>query len=544
MPIPRASAPTRHPVRNCTLGLASAALIALAGCSSDPAAHTGGAGGGTPHSGGSLTFALGDEVRCIDPQQAGDGAELTAARGLVDSLTVRDPSTAKLAPWLATSWQASSDATSFTFTLRSGVTFSDGTALTATAVKAALDGDVALGARAILAAGYLTGYKGSTVLAENKVRVDFSKPNATFLDATSTASLGIVAPSTSAESADRRCAQGVVGSGPFVLSSFTRDQQVVEKARTGYAWAPTGSANRGPAYLASLVFKVVTEDGVRLGGLQSGQFSGISGLTSQDRQALGGGRITLLARAIPGLATSINVNTSRPATRDRTVRLALASAVDRAQIVAALGSGYHAATSVLSSTTTDYTSLGAQLAANPAAAAQSLDRDGWVKQGDGIRAKNGVRLALTVDWFGDDPVTQSALELVQQQFKAIGVQLTLHPVPTSGALAAFKSGDYDLVVGQSSNTDPDILRVYYTAEGLNTVRLTAGSLQNALFTQATQADPAKRAALVGQAQQQLVGDGYAIPLFEQDSAVALSDSVHGVTLDSVAHPLFYGAWLS
>jgi peptide/nickel transport system substrate-binding protein len=526
------------------LGLAGAALVALAGCSSDPAAHTGGAGGSTPRDGGSLTFALGDEVRCIDPQQAGDGAELTSARGLVDSLTVRDPGTGKLAPWLATSWQASSDAKSFTFTLRSGVTFSDGTPLTATAVKAALDSDVALGARAILASGYLTGYKGSVVLAANQVRVDFAKPNATFLDATSTVSLGIVAPTTATESADQRCAQGVVGTGPFVLSSFTRDQQVVEKARKDYGWAPAGSAHQGPAHLSSLVFKVVTEDAVRLGGLQSGQFSGISDLTSQDRQALGGSKISLLSRAIPGLATSINVNASRPATSDRAVRLALAAAIDRTQIIAALGPGYHAATSVLSSTTTDYTSLGSQLSTNPSAASQALDSAGWLKQGDGIRAKNGTRLALTVDWFGEDPVTQSALELVQQQFKAIGVQLTLHPVPTSGALAAFKSGDYDLVVGESSNADPDILRIYYTAEGLNAVRLTTGPLQSALFDQAAQADPAKRAALVDQAQQQLIGDGYAIPLFEQDSAVALSDSVHGVTLDPVAHPLFYDAWLS
>ena len=143
-----------------------------------------------------------------------------------------------------------------------------------------------------------------------------------------------------------------------------------------------------------------------------------------------------------------------------------------------------------------------------------------------------------------DPVTQSALELIQQQFKAIGVALTLKPVPTSGALAAFKSGDYDLVVGESSNADPDILRTYYSAEGLNAIRLGAGPLQSDLYAQATEADPAKRAQLVTQTQQLLVSDGDAIPLFEQASAVALSSSVHGVDLDPVAHPLFYDAWLS
>jgi len=531
-------------LQKAALGIVGAALVALAGCASDSAAHSSDAGGGTPRAGGTLTFALGDEVRCIDPQQAGDGAELTAARGLVDSLTARDPRTGRLGPWLAASWQASADARSFTFTLRPGITFSDGTALTATTVKAAFDADVALGARAILAAGYLSGYRGSTVLAPDRVRVDFSRPNAKFLEATSTVSLGIVAPSTSARSAEQRCAGGIVGSGPFVLTSFTRGQQVTQTVRRGYAWSAAGSAHQGQAHLERIVFRIVTEDGVGHGGLQTTEFAGISNLTSQDRQALSGGGGTVLSRAIPGLATSINVNTSRPITRDRAVRLALASAVDRTQIIAALGPGYSAATSVLSSTTTDYTDLHARLVTDAGAAARSLDGAGWVRGGDGIRVRGGVRLQLTVAWFGEDPVTRSALELVQQQLKAIGVGLTLRPVPTSGALATLKGGDYDLVVGQSSTADPDILRIYYTVEGLNAVRLGDGPLRTVLLTQSTQADPATRAALVSQAQQHLIGDGYAIPLFEQSAAVALSSSVHGVVLDTLARPLFYDAWLS
>src|SRR6478735_4747235 len=87
-------------------------------------------------SGGSLTIALQRQADCIDPQQSNYGYGSVDGRQLVDSLTdqsYEEPT--KIVPWLAKSWEISDGAKVFTFQLRTDVTFSDGTALTADVVK-------------------------------------------------------------------------------------------------------------------------------------------------------------------------------------------------------------------------------------------------------------------------------------------------------------------------------------------------------------------------------------------------------------------------
>ncbi|MGW2656942.1 ABC transporter substrate-binding protein [Streptomyces sp. NPDC001478] len=522
---------------------AVAATLLLAGCSADPDTAPA-AGSGTPVAGGTLTYVVGTDVLCVDPQQAGNGDELTAARGLVDSLTDQDPKTGKILPWLATSWEVSPDATRYTFRLRPGVTFSDGTPLDAAAVKANFDGFRALGARAVQAGTYLTGYRSATVVDAHTVRIEFSAPNVKFLQATSTVSLGVVAPASLRRSPGERCTRGVVGSGPFTLTRFTRNQQVRERAREGYAWGSARSGGKAAPYLSGLVIRIVPEEGVRAGGLRSGEFDATGAVSPQDERTLKSSGFGLSTRPSPGLVYGLNVNASRTATRDAAVRRALQKALDRKEIVdTVLSSGYRPASSVLASTTPAYTDLSARLATDPAGARKLLDGAGWKPGPDGIRTRDGERLNLVTVWFGGPGTVQTALELVQQQFKAVGVGLTLKPVPIAKALATFKAGDYDLILGNASTADPDILRNYYTAEGLDAVRLRPGPLLTALHAQAAEADPAARARLVATAQKLIVDEGYGLPLYESSTVLGLSPKVHGVTFDALSRPRFSGAWL-
>lgn len=85
---------------------------------------------GPPRAGGTLRLAVSSDQGCVDPQQVGSNDTIYSVRQLVDSLTDQDPQTGQITPWLATEWQANADASAYTFTLRTGVTFSDGTPLT------------------------------------------------------------------------------------------------------------------------------------------------------------------------------------------------------------------------------------------------------------------------------------------------------------------------------------------------------------------------------------------------------------------------------
>ena len=106
------------------------------------------------------------------------------ARQTVASLTSQDPTSGEIVPWLAEKFESNGDATSFTFTLRTGATFADGTAIDAASVKTNFEAIKALGAKASLGSTYLSDVSAITVKDPQTVVVDFSKPNAQFLQAT------------------------------------------------------------------------------------------------------------------------------------------------------------------------------------------------------------------------------------------------------------------------------------------------------------------------------------------------------------------------
>jgi peptide/nickel transport system substrate-binding protein len=112
-----------------------------------------------PVDGGTLTFAVANDPINLNPSGSGNDTWYVT-RQIVDSLTEQDSATGEVVPWLAQSWQISDDAKSFTFTLRPGVTTSDGTPLTAAVVKANLDDIQAAGAKSAAIAA-LTGYQGT-----------------------------------------------------------------------------------------------------------------------------------------------------------------------------------------------------------------------------------------------------------------------------------------------------------------------------------------------------------------------------------------------
>jgi peptide/nickel transport system substrate-binding protein len=155
-----------------------ALLISSCGGSADAGSQPGAEG--TLVRGGNLNFALSVDRGCIDPQQVGNNDAIAVARQTVASLTSQDPKTGEIVPWLAEKFEANRDATSFTFTLRSGATFADWTAIDAQSVKTNFEAIKALGAKASLGSTYLSDVSAITVKDPRTVVVDFAKPNAQF----------------------------------------------------------------------------------------------------------------------------------------------------------------------------------------------------------------------------------------------------------------------------------------------------------------------------------------------------------------------------
>lgn len=520
----------------------TALALAATACSSSGAAGT---GSSTPHSGGHLTFALASDPICVDPQQQGNNDAIYPARQLVDSLTDQDPKTGKIVPWLARSWEVSQDATTFTFHLRRGATFSDGTPVDARAVKDNFDGIVRLGAKSVLGASYLAGYRGTDVVGEDTARVRFKAPNAQFLQATSTFTLGLLARSTTRLPAAKRCTENIVGSGPFTLTDYTPNKSVEERRRPGYAWGSSLWRKKGPAYLERISFKVVPESGVRTGSLRSGQADAIGGVAPQDEDGLKSTGFTLLSRANPGVPFALTVNADRPLTRDTKVRQAVQLGVNRQEVVdTVLSRRYKPATSSLASTTTAYKNLGDRLRHAPDLARKLLDEAGWKPGPGGIRAKDGRKLSLTVVWATNFGPNQTALELIQQQLKKIGVQITLKSHSIGDFVEVRQKGDYDYAWGNTTRVDPDILRTSFSGEGLNLSRLHDPALDSVLDEQSATADAARRAEHAARAQALVVEKGYQVPVFELTTVIGVGKNVHDLDFEASSRLQFHDTWLS
>lgn len=538
------------------VALVAATALALSACSGQT---TTASDVTEPVSGGTLKLAFWPDnpnLTSVDPFQVYWIESRTILRNVVDSLTDQDPKTGELVPWLATSWKVEDDNTKFTFDLRKDVTFSDGTAFTAESVKLAFDSgaDEVKTVPGVFGASYLGGYTGTKVIDDDTVEVDFSRPNAAFLQATSTTTLGILAAGSYEKTPAERSKGEIIGSGPFTLDSYSPTAGTELSRRSGYKWASKLNAHNGDAYLKHISISYVAEDSVRLGQLTSGAIDidwPRNPFSAADQQVLTSSGATLQQRSLPGPSYTLYPNvTSGRVLADPAVRQALQKAIDRKSYAATIyGGKYPVVQSVFDSTTPFFADQSSALAYDPAGAKALLDKAGWTVGSDGYRQKGGK--TLTIDY----PANAQAPgdQLLQDQLKQVGIKFDIR-VETAAQWAGDRaSGKYDLGGSYLTRADPTVLQSildtrYATAAGFAAA---AGDTAQhtrieALFDDGlAAASSADRATAYSALQQYLVADeALAIPLFERVQEVGLSSAVKGFRFTSEAFGSFQDVWLA
>jgi peptide/nickel transport system substrate-binding protein len=546
-----------HRFRAATLtGSALVLALTLAACgssggsgSSAGSATAGGSSGsasnGSPQSGGSLTYAISQDPICVDPNQTDLTASRDIARQFADSVVDADPKTGEIKPWLASSWKVNSNATTFDFTFRTDVTFSDGEKFDAAAFKTFLDGIKSLGGKAVNASTYIVGYQGTTVTGANTAQVTFSTPNASFLQALSTVNMAVLSPKTYTDvsPADRCLGKNLIGSGAFTVQSYTPAQQVVLTKRTGYGWPSPNAKHTGDAYLDQITFRVVTEDQQRTGGLQSGALQGINNVPTQNQAQLKQAGYQLLISNNPGTVSEYLTNNSAPILSDEKVREAVQLGIGNEEYrTTLLTPDYNLATSILSSTTPYYKDFSSYLKYDPEKAKQILDADGWVAGSDGIRTKNGKRLTLTV--VNGQAGKPTADELRAQQLAKIGVELKITIVSRAEMLAALPAGSYDFVPYGFTRADPAALNMHFRSTGSNPLHLSKSDLDTYLDQADASADTTARQDAVNKAAEYILQHHLVIVFTEQQVAHAVSPKLQGVTFEPGVQLSFFDAWLS
>ena len=531
--------------------LPTLAALFIAGAFSVSAAQT-------PIKGGTLIYLEQQPHTNLYPPAGGFYPNGGILNQITDKLTWQNPETLAIEPWIAESWSSNDEKTEYTFKLRPGVTFSDGTPLDANAVAKNFD-TYGLGNKALRlpVSEVINNYDRSEVLDPLTVKFYFKKPSPGFLQGTATIGSGLVSLSTLARSFEALGdARNIIGSGPFTVKDEKPGRELTLVARKDYQWGPKNLAQQGPANLDGITYIVTPEDSVRIGALLAGQAGFIRQVQAYDEKQATDQGFIIYAAPTRGVNDSLSFRPDNPLVADLRVRQALLHATNAKQVVETLFSpNYPQASSVIARTAAGYVDLSDKLAFDQQKAKQLLDEAGWTPGADGIRQKAGQRLALTVYESLPQPQNKEVLQLVAQQWRQVGVALSVKAGDAgSRVLDNLDPLKTPLTVSEVGRADPDVVKSMFFPANRDALLQQGGSSDkvktfrddklNALLTAiSAEVDAQKRLQLTGDAQRYLLDNAYVIPIFEEPQVFAGAPWVKGVRFEAVGRPSFYGAWL-
>jgi peptide/nickel transport system substrate-binding protein len=539
------------------LGLVAAAILAgCGGSSSSPTAANASATSGTPTAGGTINYVHNLEPPCL---QGGWVEEAYIERQYADSL-VSQASSGHIVPWLATSWSVSKNQLSWTFHLKPGVKFSDGTPLDAQAVVTNFDtwtnpktanGDVN---------AYIGPYfKSAKALNDLTVQVNLKAPYSALLSSLSQGYDGILSPKGLARGVAANCTDPI-GSGPWVLQKWNHGQSLVFVRNPTYNSAPANALHQGPPYADKLVWSFVADPTTRWGSLTSGQANVIEDVPTVDwSQAKS--QYTLSQYITPGRPQTLSLNTTHGVFTDVRVRQAFAYAADRK---AAVQSAFNGAipfdgNGALSPSTPNFdSSLINAYSYSPAKASALLDAAGWTaRNAVGYRTKNGQELDVKLVYGLGSIVNNegaTVLQDLQQQWKAAGFNVQLVPATLTQLFAGTYAAPTasDATIGYWTSPTPAVLYItwqFWNAPGnpnfSNSAFYDNPQLVHTIAAANSSLDPAVQKADYYKAQQIISSQAAAVGVYTKTTSLASVKNLHNVWIeDSQGEPVFSDAYFT
>jgi peptide/nickel transport system substrate-binding protein len=288
--------------------------------------------------------------------------------------------------------------------------------------------------------------------------------------------------------------------------------------------------------------KYLPEVAHRAGAVQSGQVDLVRGLQPADEAAVeGSGDQVLPAKGIDLTANMAAVRIGSGKLEDAKVRQALQSGIDRQSIKdTVLSDSYTMAGSVLNHAAVGFVDLSGELAYDPERSKQLLDEAGWTVGADGVREKDGKKLEVTVTSSNNSVVIKPAFELIEQQWREIGVKLVNRAADNTFLATAMIDPNIEFF-GTRQFAYGGLGPVFGPAT--NTQTLNADTELNALFEKERSAtSEEEHLELVAEEQRQLVVDqALSLVLWDEVQVYGGNADAH-IEFTSGTAPIFQGAW--
>ena len=478
-----------------------------------------------PKRGGQVVVGLSQEPTVFNPLRPHIEVDRGVHFGIFDSLW-RTDERAQFIPNLAVEVPSvknggiAKNGREYTFRLKKGVAWHDGTPFSARDVKFTWE----LVTNPKFGAFTRVGFDAIASMEapdESTVRVRLREPFAPFLTAWGDA---WIVPAHILESVpDPNTAEfntrSPIGTGPFKFGSRVAGDHLVLVANPAY--------HGGPPHLERIIFKYIPDLTVLYTQFKTGAIdvTGLQGISAEfyaEAKALPG--VTLHLHHSPSVEY-IYFNYGKPWFKERPVRQALYHAMDKRAIIEQVYYGVpKPVEGYLPSTSWAYNADLPRHEHNLEKAKQILDEAGWNPGPDGIRAKGGERLSFTNSTTSGNKLREQAQALLQQNWRAVGVDMQISNMPAAVIWGEFyvKSKFDSLMVGiqASVGDDPDCLNRIHskyiaaeTGSGRNVAQYKNPEVDHLLEDGVREVDRAKRRALYVKLQEVLRTDLAYLPIF-------------------------------
>ena len=377
---------------------------------------------------------------------------------------------------LADSWAVSEDGLTWTYNLRPNIKWHNGEALTAEQVAWNINAFIQNSDGWVTNYSYIIGFVEARAVNEKTVEIELEYPVSNMDYRVSF--LYIVYPKdfegfTTPEDLQNFTNFSPIGTGPFKINTLDKDQRIILLDTNPDYFA-------GRAKIGQVIYQTFDNSDALIQALKVGDidlasevpdsaFSAVSGFENVKAVSLPGRSLTeLILNSAPEDHEPTPVR--NPAITDPQVRLAIATAINKWDLVDVVlqGNGVPGI-SIVPPTLGGgfwFDNKLADVKFDLAEANRILDDAGYLPEADGVRAKDGVRLELRLQFPSDQASYPRAADMIANWLKEVGIKVTPSSVdPDSLVVATNPNADYDMVIwGWGSDPDPDFMLSVMTSD--------------------------------------------------------------------------------
>jgi peptide/nickel transport system substrate-binding protein len=494
---------------------------------------------GVVKSGGTVTVGIREEPDQLDVQKTGMSIADTISTNIGMGLVSQDPKTLEFKPSLAESWTVSEDGKTWTFKIRSGVTFHDGTPFTAQSYVDTVQRALNKETNAKVAGSNFSKVESATAQDEKTLILKLKEPFAPLLLYLSDPGYMQPVSLEAIKKAGDKYGRNPVGVGPWKFESWENGQSITLKRNETFKWAEPFFTNQGAPKPDKLVFKFIPENQTRLAALESGSIDIATAVAAKDvKKYMNNPKYEVKDMLRNGLGLFVMTNTRKPVLQDIHVRTALNLVINKDALMKAniQGEGVPAY-GPLPPNFFGYDKSVEQYGYkfDLEKAKSELDQAGWKLNDKGIREKDGKTLTFNLLSMNNG-VWDQAAQVIQAMSKEAGIDIKITNLEWGTLLETATKGDFDLSLMGYTYNDPDVLYLFLHSSqtnGLNFSYIKDPKLDGLLEKGRSTVDPTARKQVYADIQKYVIEQAWWVPLYTEKQFSVVNKRVQGL----IVHPL-------